>query len=235
MQGPFNIVAPEIASVGQSKIAYFQRYEEQWFINIIYNSSTLFSLILLAVIALLFTECRFMVILLGLTCCAISYFNWYRDCRVFKVVTFLPTESLNDDSNFSETLVIIFEDLVGVDSIANETLFDDDFVEKYETIAFGGHSFKKLDLDAEQNDREQCIEYDEAFPRDDDEEFHYGLIGFLAFLTPILGLVGTFLASIEMLFFVFYPSVILGSICLALAACTELIWLLMFAVDLRYW
>lgn len=201
MRGPLNVVAPEIASVGQSNTAYFQ---------------------------------RFMVISLGLTSCAISYFNWSRDCRVFKVVTDTSIGSIDDESNVSETIAIIFEDLVGADSIANKTLLADDFVEKYGAVAFGGHSFKLKDLNEKQSDSEQCIEYDEAFVLDPDEDFHYSLIGILAFLTPILGLAGVFCASIEMLFLVFYPSVILGSIFLSLAACTELVWLLMFTVDLRY-
>ena len=231
MRGPFNVVAPEISSVGQSNIAYFQRYVYSLLIGrnlscaVCYSSNSLTKM--------LFS--RFMVIALGLTCCAISYFNWYRDCRVFKIVTDAPIGSIDDESNVSETIAIIFEDLVGADSIANETLLMDDFVEKYETVAIGGRSFKRIDLDEEQNDREQCIEYDEAFVLDPEKDFLYSIIGFLAFLTPILGLAGVFCASIEMLFLVFYPSIILGSILLSLAACTELVWLLVFTVDLRYW
>lgn len=231
MRGPLNVVAPEIASVGQSNTAYFQRYVYR--LLFVRNLSCDFCYSSNPLTKMLFS--RFMVISLGLTSCAISYFNWYRDCRVFKVVTDTSIRSIDDESNVLETIAIIFEDLVGADSIANKTLLGDDFVEKYGAVAFGGHSFKLKDLNEKQSDSEQCIEYDEAFVLDPDEDFHYSLIGVLAFLTPILGLAGVFCASIEMLFLVFYPSVILGSIFLSLAACTELVWLLMFTVDLRYW
>ena len=177
---------------------------------------------------------RFLVIALGLTCSFFSYYIWLSDCQVFRVVTSSHVDDMSSISNFTDTVGTIFE-AFGLESREDKIVFDDDAWKEYEAVTFGGYGFKEIDYDKSRRNQNECKPYSDTYELSEEEQFYYRVIWTMATISPIFGFSGVICASIEMLFFVFYPSVILGSVFLSLAACTELTWLLMFAVDLRDW
>ncbi|VEU40199.1 unnamed protein product [Pseudo-nitzschia multistriata] len=204
MPNQFFITSPEIATVGQSGQAYLQRT---------------------------------VVIVLAVACIGINIFNLRADCRLvlFTWTVDLNAYELERTANVTNTVSDVLG-VVGIQLDNSNRNFDilDYYVEGDDGLYFGLNGFAFVNSKSSEywNKKYKCVPFD-SLPEtkitmtEEDVKF-FDSIKTVAILSSYFGFAGVLCAFVEFLFCVFYPSVIAGSVFLALAAFMNCVYLLLY-------
>jgi UPF0716 family protein affecting phage T7 exclusion len=185
---------------------------------------------------------RFVVVILALVCISITWILSLNDCRlyVFDLSSDPDTSfetGLQNITNTSDQILGAlgltsnffdrgwFSDLDWSPESGNNALF----------VGMERYAIHNMEAYEEDPNTLECLLYSDYFDAEaafELDKINFIIGGFIS-ATPYLGTFGVLFAMVESFFRVFYPSVIIGSILLALAGMTDAIALLLVITDAR--
>lgn len=183
-----------------------------------------------------------MVVILALVCTSITWSLSSNDCRLYVLDFSLDPEASFDTGwqNFTTASDQIlgalgltsnfferdwFQDLDWSPESGNNALF----------VGMSRYAIHNMETYEEDPGILECIPYSDYFDAETTlDKINQVTVGFIR-ATPYLGTLGVIFAMIESFFWIFYPSVIIGSILFALAGMTDAIALLLSIIDAREW
>jgi len=205
MRNSFFIVAPELATVGQTSRAYLQR----WVVILLALTCSITSFVLIR------TDCRvFKVTDADATESSLTNFSKAVDSFFEDIGLEVP--DVESGSNRTDLFTEKWQEY-----------------ETVRFGPYGYQPVDENLPESEQEQCIPFADVVGDFEMTPAEEDYILIMWTLNALTAPCGFIGILFAMVELCFCVFYPSVIAGAIFLAMAACTETAWLFMYVLDHR--